>query len=334
MKAVRSATVAVAALALGLSLAACSSAEAPATSEATESSETRSFTAGGETIEIPSDPTRIVACGYAVLPLIQAGANLVGVCEWTRELDAMSPEDLATYEELPKLAAEADVSTLDYEAITALEPDLIIMGVPSRAKEFVDLEALETLAPTIFLGPTAPSEWRTLGDSYADAANVGDSYGEFRTQYEARAEDIENSWSDEFSGVSFGSVCGNCGAETGMFTREYRSSYTSNLLDDLGLDIPGQPADPADVHAEDLSIENLAQSFAGIDVIVYGVQADGSVLPGLADLMNTEGWKALPAVQAGNLIPIVNYSAATFETAIPALDSIDKGLAEIAPRLQ
>ena len=85
-------------------------------------------------IEIPSDPQRIVACGYAVLPLIQAGANLAAVCEWTRELGNMDDKTKAAYEALPKVAPDGNVSQLNYEGIVAAEPDLIIMGVPARVE--------------------------------------------------------------------------------------------------------------------------------------------------------------------------------------------------------
>src|SRR5690349_15319944 len=58
-------------------------------STASASSATRTVTVGEDTVEIPADPQSVVACGYAVLPLIQADANLSGVCEWTREIDNM-----------------------------------------------------------------------------------------------------------------------------------------------------------------------------------------------------------------------------------------------------
>ncbi len=158
----RSAAVLGAAALLTVGLVGCSSDgdsdNADGGADTAASSETRTFEAQNGSIEIPADPQRIVACGYAVLPLIQADANLAAVCEWTRETENMDEETLAAYEELPKVAPDMSVADLNYEAITMAEPDLIIMGVPAMVQEQLDMATLESLAPVVFLGPTIPSE--------------------------------------------------------------------------------------------------------------------------------------------------------------------------------
>jgi iron complex transport system substrate-binding protein len=331
----RSAARALSALALaGVTAltASCSSdsdSDSGSDSTAAASSETRTVTVGEDTVEIPTDPQSIVACGYAVLPLIQADANLSGVCEWTREIDNMNPEDLATYEALPKLAVDGDVSTLDYEKLAEVKPDLIIMGVPARAKEMVNMDQLQAIAPVVFLGPTAPSQWRTLGEQYADFANVSDNYGEFRDQYEARAQELSAKYADTLGTKTFGGVCDRCGTDPGYYFREYASSYTTNLFDDLGLQFPGTPVVPEDEHGEIVSVENLATNLGTVDVIVYGVGPDGTESPELAALIASPAWQALPAVQAGNVVKVKHGNAATFETALLALDSIDEGLTSL-----
>jgi len=289
----------------------------------------RSFEAQNGTIEIPVDPQRIVACGYAAFPLIQADANLAAVCEWTREIDNMDDETLAAYEALPKVAPDAAVAELDYEAVTAADPDLIIMGVPARAQEELDMAKLEALAPVVFLGPTDPGQWRELGEQYADAAGVSDNYGEFKAQYEARAAEISEKYADTLGGLSFAGLCSVCGIEPGEFFREYASSYTTNLFDDLGFDFPGEPADPEDVHGEYLSLERMPENLADADVIIYGVEADGSIPAEMQAVFDSPLWQNLPAVQAGNVLGIQHANAATYETALLALDSIDAGLEQL-----
>src|SRR3546814_5785229 len=73
----RRAVVIGAAAALAVGVAGCSNSEEASSESSTTaaSSQTRVFEAQNGSIEIPSDPQRIVACGYAVLPLIQAGAK-------------------------------------------------------------------------------------------------------------------------------------------------------------------------------------------------------------------------------------------------------------------
>lgn len=300
--------------------------------EAESAAATRTFEAQNGAVEIPADPQRIVACGYATLPLIQAGADLAAVCEWTREIENMDEETLAAYEALPKVAPDGSVAALDYEAVTAARPDLIILGVPARAREELDMAKLEALAPVVFLGPTDPGQWRELGEQYADAAGVADAYGEFKQDYEARAAEISQAYAGTLGDLKFAGLCSACGIEPGEFFREYASSYTTNLFDDLGLEFPGEPADPEDVHGEYLSLEQMPANLADADVIVYGVDADGSVPPELQAVFDSPLWQNLPAVRAGNLVPVRHANAATYETALLALESIDTGLAALPER--
>ena len=188
---------------------------------------------------------------------------------------------------------------------------------------------LEALAPVVFVGLTVPGEWRELGEQYADAANVSDSYGEFKEEYEARAAEIADKYAGSLGGLKFAGVCGVCGTEPGEFSREYASSYTTNLFDDLGLDFYGEPTDPEEVHSEYLSVEQLSENLGEADVIVYGVEADGSLPPELEELFASPLWQDLPAVKAGNLVAVEHSSAATYETALLALDSIDAELAKL-----
>lgn len=291
--------------------------------------ELRSFEDDTGTIEIPSDPESIVACGYAVLPLVQAGADLSAVCEWSRELDNMDDETLAAYEAIPKVGQDADVSSINYEAIAAAEPDLIILGVPAFVLEELEMDTLEALAPVVVASLSAPGDWRELGERYADAAGVADAYGEFKDEYETLAADIESRYADSLGSLSFGGVCTPCGVADGTYTREFASSYVSNHFDLLGLSFPGESSDPAVTHADYISVEQLGDDLGSVDVIVYGVEADGSIEPTIADLMTSPLWQNLPAVQAGNVVEVRHHSAATYQTAILALESIDEGLAAL-----
>ncbi len=330
----RSATRSV--LAIGaaslLALTACgsdSASDGDEAADATPTASTRTFEDQTGEVTIPAEPTSIVACGYAVLPLIQTDAELSAVCEWTRELDNMDDESRAAYDALPKVAADGDVSTINYEAVAAAEPDLIILGVPERALGDVKLDELRAMAPVVVLAPEQPAQWRELGERYADAAGVADRYGDSREEYEALAAEIAAEHADTFEQLSFGGVCTPCGVYEGAFVREYASSYTSNLFDDLGADYPRTTAGPDADHSEEISAELLAESLGTVDVITYGVRADGSMEDGMQELFDSALWKSLPAVQAGRVIEVTHHSAATHATAIGALESIREQLAAL-----
>ncbi|MCA1004849.1 ABC transporter substrate-binding protein [Rhodococcus hoagii] len=322
----RAAVIGAAAL-LSAGLVACGSDDDKSSdAETTAAATTRTFQAQNGAVEIPSDPKSIVACGYAVLPLIQSGANLSGICEWNREEDNMDADTKKAYDALAKVGPDGAISELNYEAVTAAKPDLIILGVPARAQAQVDMGKLQALAPVVFLGPTTPADWRTLGEQFADAANVSDSYGAFIEQYNERTQEISKKYQDKLGSLKFAGVCSVCGTEPGEFYREYKSSYTTSLFDDLGLQIPSQPENPEDEHGEYVALEKISDKLGDADVIVYGVEVDGSPSPEMAELMASPLWQNLPAVKAGNLVPVKHFQAATHQTALLALDSIDEGL--------
>lgn len=301
----------------------------PVPSDAPPPDGMRWFEAENGTIAIPEQPQRIVACGYSVLPLLQAGANLVAICENEREIDDM-PDDLrAVYEELPKVGPDGDASAINYEGVAAAEPDLIIMGVPFAFLEDLNMDTLEDLAPVLAFGPRLPGDWREVTVGYADAAGVSDVYAGFVEQYEARAAEVAERYAG-LARLTFGGVCTTCPADAGTFRRSYASGFPTNLLDDLGFDFPGHPADPnVAQHGEYLSLEQLGESFDGIDVIVYGVESDGSIPEAGREVLSSPLWEALPAVQAGNVVAFEHSGAATHLTAILALDSIDEQLAAL-----
>ena len=190
------------------------------------------------------------------------------------------------------------------------------------------MTALTEIAPVVVLAPTAPGDWRALGEQFADAAGVADRYGESRDDYEALVAEINDEFAELFADTTFAALCTVCGVYEGAVTREFASSYVSNLFDDLDATFAGEAADGS--HAEEVSLELLGEAFGDADVIVYGVQADGSPEPGMEELFDSPLWQTLPAVQAGRVIEVRHHSAATYTTAILALESIRSQLADFA----
>ncbi len=87
---------------------------------------------------------------------------------------------------------------------------------------------LQALAPVVFLGPTTPADWRTLGEQFADAANVSDSYGAFIEQYDERAQEISKKYQDKLGGLKFAGVCSSASPIRASSSDEYKSSYVTN----------------------------------------------------------------------------------------------------------
>lgn len=312
---------------LALSLTACgsSSADGEDDSADTESS-TRSFAADNGDIEIPVDPERVVATGYAVPALIESDADLVGVSAWSRGTAMMSPDDLATYEELPRVAGETAAET-NYEAIAELKPDLIVIGVPQPALVDLDMERLESLAPVVVLGPAAPDSWRELSKKQADAAGALEGFEETEQAYTAKTEELAEKYAADLEGVDFGHVGAYGDVTAGTFHREFAGSWGTNIAGDIGVTYYGEVAEKGggamDV-TEYPSIEELPESLGDADAITYTLEADGSTSAEVQYVLDSDLWQNLPAVQAGHVYPIQYTEAATYTSALMTLDSLDE----------
>lgn len=299
--------------------------------ESTASDDTRVFAADNGDIEIPADPQRVVATGYAVPALIEADAALVGISSWERGLAMMTDEDRATYDELPRVAGEAAAET-DYEAIATLEPDLIVLGIPQPVMGDIDLEYLESIAPVVAIGPTVPDAWRELSERQTDATDRLEHFEEDRTAYEERAAELAAKYEDALAGLEFGHVGGYGVAEDGTFQREFSRSWGTNIAEDVGVTYYGEVADPSgggrDV-SEYVSLEQITDSLGDADAITYTVQPDGTPNPSVQAVLDSGLWQNLPAVQAGRAFPVRYTEASTYPSAMFTLDALDEALAPL-----
>jgi iron complex transport system substrate-binding protein len=293
--------------------------------------ETRAFTADNGEVTIPAHPQRVVATGYAVPALIEAGAPLVGISTWTRGVPMMSPDELAAYEALPKVAGETAAET-DYEAIALAKPDLIIIGVPAPLLAEVDVERLSTLAPVVAVGPTIPSAWREISRRHADAAGALTGFDAARNAYEAKAAELKAKYADVVPRLRFGHV-GVYGQITdGTFHREFNGSWGTNVAQDIGANYYGAVKNPGPgsrAVSEYPSIEEIGSSLGEADAITYSVNPDGSVSESVQRVLDSQLWKNLPAVQAGRVFPIRYTEAATYSVALKTLDAIDRAFAPL-----
>ncbi|MCM2389668.1 ABC transporter substrate-binding protein [Streptomyces albipurpureus] len=309
-------------------LAGCGSSDSDAKSDAES---TRVYSADNGKIKIPVKPKRVVATGYAVPVLIEADAPLVGISTWDRGLAMMEKDDLARYKDLKKVAGAMAAET-NYEAIAAVKPDLIVIGVPKPVLADIDIKRLETIAPVVAIGPTRPSAWRELSERQSDAAGRLDDFEKGRETYKKKSAELTAKYADALKGLEFGHVGGYGDIAKGTFQREFGSSWGTNIAQDIGVKYYGEVAKKAggalDV-SEFPSIEKLPQSLGDADVITYSVQDDGSVSEAVQYVLDSKLWKSLPAVKAGKVIPLRYTEAATYSSAMKSLEATDKALAPL-----
>jgi len=320
--------LALAVVTLAVTLAGCAGAQ-PSPGEV--SGPTRTFAADNGEVVIPVKPQRVVATGYAVPVLIEAGAPLVGISEFKRSLPMMDEADRAAYDGLPKVAGET-AATTNYEAIAAADPDLIVIGVPRPVLGDIDVERLTQLAPVVAIGPSVPSAWKTFSEKQADAAGASDGFDETRQAYLALVGQLREKYADVLSGVRWAHVGGYGEISGGTFQREFADSWGTNIAQDVGLRYEGQVRErtggAGDV-SENVSIEELSESVAGTDYISYTVQADGTPSAAVRFVLDSPLWKNLPQVKAGRTVALRYTEASTYAAATSTLDALDTQLAPL-----
>lgn len=292
--------------------------------------ETRQFVADNGTVEIPTDPQRIVATGYAVPVMLEADADLVGISTWSRGTDLMADEDLQQYEQLKKVMGDT-ADTMNYEAVANVKPDLIILGVPIPVLGDIKMDRLEDIAPVVVLGPTRPDSWKELSRAQADAAGELDYYDAAKATYDAKVEELRTKYADVLDDYCFGHVGAYGDITAGNFQREFAGSWGTNHAGDIGAVYYGGPAKPgegSDAVSEYPSIEELPQSLEKATVITYTVDDSGQPAEQVKYVLDHELWNTLPAVKEGMTIPIRHTEAATYPTAMRTLEELDTAFAE------
>ncbi|WHT16465.1 ABC transporter substrate-binding protein [Crossiella sp. CA-258035] len=292
---------------------------------------TRVVKADNGDITIPAKPQRVIATGYAVPALIEAGAPLVGISTWARGLPLMTPEDRKTYDGLKKVAGEQAKET-NYEAIANAQPDLIVIGVPAPVLGDIDVARLKTVAPVVAIGPTVPSAWRELSRRQAEAAGVSAKFDDAKNKYDAKAAELKAKYQAVLPKLKLGHLGAYGEVAKGQFHHEFNGSWGTNIAQDIGANYYGevkQKGSGSKAVAEYSSIEELTAAYAEADAITYSVKPDGSVPAPVQYVLDSELWKNLPAVKAGKTFPFRYTEAATYSSALTTLGAIDTAFAPL-----
>ncbi|NRQ38202.1 ABC transporter substrate-binding protein [Nonomuraea sp. NN258] len=292
---------------------------------------TRVIKADNGDIKVPVTPKRVVATGYAVPALIEAGAPLVGISSWKRGVPMMDAQTKATYEGLTKIAGETAAET-NYEAIAKARPDIIVIGVPAPVLGDIDVKRLESIAPVVAIGPTVPSAWRELSGRQADAAGVLKGFETAKSQYEAKAAELKTKYQAVLPNLKLAHVGSYGEVAKGNFHREFDGSWGTNVANDLGAKYYGQvkvKGPGSKSVSEYPSIEELPSALGEADAITYSVDPTGAPLAPVQYVLDSKLWKNLPAVKAGKAYAFRYTEAATYKQAMQTLDSIDQALAPL-----
>jgi iron complex transport system substrate-binding protein len=280
--------------------------------------ETHTVEADNGTIEVPVDPQRVATLGRAGLPFIVLGGKPVGVtAQSDGDIAPLLPEQQAAYRAATIVGARA--SEADLEALAALAPDLILFSAPDS--DFEQMQAhLNAIAPTVFL--SFQTDWNVRLDALAAATNRTAVLDAQKAEWRRGVAAFREKYSEFLASTSFAEADRWASQEGGVFVLNW-SICSEVARADLGLDI----ADLGE-GGEQLSFEQIGE-LAAYDVILYPVDHEGNVPARFAPVMETNAWKALPAVQSGRALGAYCNGDRSYQFALQYLDSLDRALATL-----
>jgi iron complex transport system substrate-binding protein len=285
--------------------------------------ETRTIEATNGTIEIPAAPQRIVTIGNTTLAFIDLGGKPVGATEISASnLGAISAEQRATYEAAVHIGSEG--GEVDLEKLASLQPDLILVQFHSSDWDQVGKQ-LESIAPTALFG--LDTEWKALADALAEAGNVTDGLAEQKTEFADKVAKIQETYAQIIADTSFVDISRGTWNDPGTF---YIADIGCSEIarDDVGLNLPEAAAGEDPLAYASLPFEQIGE-LSAYDVITYPVDAQGQPTEPFAPVVETNTWKALPAVTSGHALGLFCPGNNSYGAVLQYLDSLDTALASL-----
>lgn len=327
---------------VALALSACSSGgdddsgESSGNGSGTSESHSGEAGSGGDTfpvtvetefgdVTIEERPERVVALGWGDAEVaLQLGVEPVGAADWIgfENEDGIGPWVENTYTGSPEILGTLELS---YEAVGALDPDLILdvngSGDPDR------YERLSSIAPTVGV-PPGGANWLTGGDEQLEliAAALGENERaeEISAELDAAFADVAEAH-PEWAGQSV-TVATRTSEGWGAYTGE---DGRVQFLENLGFTNNTEVEDLAGEGEWSVSLSDEQIGLFDADLVVgFPIWIDPS------EITDDDGWNAVPAVAEGRSIVVGDdlqsaFSLGTPEARLYALEQLAPMIEEV-----
>lgn len=254
-------------------------------------------------VEVPVNPETVVALDWSSIRALQdLGVQVDAVPEPAGSL----PEDLAVYEgdDIPKVG---DVFEPDYEAIEAMDPDLVIVGSRSGTPEVV--EEFEKFAPAVVDLTVAPDD---IADTFATTEErvlqMGDIFDK-RDQAQSTMDDLATQMQDLQDEIT-------AAKETAMFVQVSDGtigaygpgSRFGTIYTDFGYQGTDAPLDEEGSHGEEISQEFFVEYNPQVLFVLDRAKAIGEDQAPALDVLDNELVKTVDASKNDRIVEVDGFS--------------------------
>lgn len=251
-------------------------------------------------VEIEEEPTRVVALGWGDAETALAlGVQPVGASDWLAfGGNGVGPWSEGLYDEDPEIIETMEPN---FEAIAALEPDLILDTKSDGTQERYDL--LSRIAPTVGI-PEGVDPWQTTWEQQLEL--VGEALGK-SDEADEIADDVARAFQDaasanpEFDGTE---------VAVAAFTSEGFGAYVQgdarvDFMEELGfVNSPAIQEQATDNFYVGVSEEQVSLLDAGLTV-AFPISSE------VAGFTSNPLWQALPSVQDGRVVVLDDQTLAS-----------------------
>jgi iron complex transport system substrate-binding protein len=257
--------------------------------------------AQGRTVEVPANPETVVAMDWSVIrTLTDLGVEVDAVPKANSAL----PADLAKYEKATQVGTLFEP---DYEAIAAMNPDLVIVGSRSGTPEIV--KEFEKFAPAVIdmsVRSTSPAD--TFKLTTERVTQLGSIFGK-----QQQASDLMDKIATDVAKVKKSATDSGKSAMVVQVSDGTVSAYGpgsrfGTVYEDFGYKPTGAPLDDKGEHGEEISQEFFVQYNPGVLFVLDRAKVVGQKQAPALDVLNNGLVGTTDAAKDKKIVEIDGFS--------------------------